>query len=98
MHFLTGRWKLTNGEWEALDSDTTATEQVLLQISIQDGDVEEVAVNDDWSLANLRDYLVIRFSLSRDFTLVINEKVVRKRQEQSFLCKDITFLGCVAIK
>lgn len=92
------RWKLTNGEWEALDSDTTSTEQVVLHISMQGGDVEDVAVNDDWSLANLRNYLVLRFSLSGDFSLVINGRVVRKRQEGSFLCKEIAFPGCVSIK
>ena len=59
MVFPYRRWKLTNGEWEPLDSDANSKEQVVLHISIQGGDVEDVAVNDDWSLASLRDYLIL---------------------------------------
>ena len=81
-----------------MDSDANSKEQVVLHISIQGEDVEDVTVNDDWSLASLRDYLILRFSLTGDFDLLINGKVLRKRQEKIFLCREITFPGCVAIK
>lgn len=45
------RWKLTRGEWDALDSDATSREQVELHVSMQDKEVQNVSVvNEDWSL------------------------------------------------
>ena len=92
------QWKLRNREWEALDSDTTSIEKVVLHISMQYGDIQDVVVNDHLSLASLCDYLLLRFSLSGNFSLVINGRVVHKRQEQSYLCREVAFLGYVAIK
>ena len=92
------RWKLTKGAWEALDSDTASTEQVELQICRQDDDVLDIAVNDDWSLLNLREYLALRFALRGEYAFAVDGKTVRKRKESSTLCKDLSFPRCLFVQ
>lgn len=92
------RWKLTRGEWDALDSDATSTEQVELHVSMQDKDVQNIAVNEDWSLANLREYLALRFGLKGDFSFVINGIAVRRRKERSLFCTEINFPYYINVK
>ena len=84
------RWKLTRGELEALDSDETSIEQVELHIFMQNKEGQIIAVNEDWSLANLRKYLALCFGLKGDFSFVINGISIRKRKERSILCKENT--------
>ena len=88
--FLYRRWKLTGGAWEALNSDTTYVEQVELHVCMQDKEEQTIAVNEDWSLSNLREYLALRLEVKADFSLVVNGLAVRRRKERNFFCKDIS--------
>ena len=97
MVFPYRRWKQTCGSWEALDSDVIAHDVLDLQIFLPEDIVQDVTINDDWHLANLREYLVLRFQLCREFSFVINDKHVRQRKEKVFFCKDIES-RCIFVK
>lgn len=92
------RWKLSAGQWDPLDSDLTDTKQVELHVCLQGDEFQDLAVNDDWSLANLREYLVLRLGLIGDYTFVVDDILVRKRKESSVLCREIHFPRCISIK
>ena len=65
------RWKRTHGEWEALDSDLQAREEVELHVEIHEGEEKTLVVNDDWTFANLKERLVMCFKLPGNFKFVI---------------------------
>lgn len=58
---------------------------------MQDDIVHDLAVNDNWSLTNLREYIGLRLGLKEDFNFVVDNIVVRKRKESSVLCSEIHF-------
>ena len=78
-------------EGEALDSEETSIEQVELHIFMQNKEEQIINVNEDWSLANLREYLALRFGLKGNFSFVINGISIHKRKERSIFCKENTF-------
>lgn len=92
------RWRRTSEGWDALDSDVVNSEQVELHVCEQGGDVQDVAVNDNWSLANLREYVGMRFGWKGDFIFVVDGIAMRKRKESSFLCREIHFPRCITIQ
>ena len=85
-------------KWEALDSNTIVGEQALLHVTIGDAEEHEVAIDGDWSLHNLREYMEMRYNLNNDFSLVINDILVYKRLEASTFCKSIEFPYCIYVK
>ena len=92
------RWKQSAGQWDPLDSDLTNTEQVELHVCMESDEVHDFVVNDNWSLANLREYLVLRIGLQGDYTFVVDNILVRKRKESSLLCREIHFPRCIFVK
>ena len=60
-------------------------------IYTQNKEEQIIAVNEGRSLANLHEYLALRFGLKGDFSFVINGISIRKRKERSIFCKEITF-------
>lgn len=84
--YPTRRWKRTHGEWEALDSDLQAREEVELHIEVHPGEEHTIVVNDDWNFANLRERLVMRFNLRGQFKFVIEGRPMRYRSENLTLC------------
>ena len=50
--------------------------------------IEIILVNDDWHLGNLRDYLVLQFSLETNFKFCKNDFIVRARREKLMFCKN----------
>ena len=61
-------------------------------------DVWDVVVNDDWNMANLREFLGLRLALTSDFSFVIDNSLLHKRKEGFYLCKSIPFPRCIHIK
>lgn len=91
-------WKRTGGEWDALDSDIISSEQVELHICLPSGEVQEVEVNESWSLADLREYVALHFGWKSEFTFLVDGVAIRKRKERFFLCREIHFPRCIYIK
>ena len=97
MVFPYRRWKQTCGLWEALDLDVVAHGVLDLQIFLPEDIVQDVKIKDNWHLANLCEYLVLRFELDRQFSYVINDKHVRQGKEKLVFCKDIES-RCIFVK
>lgn len=87
--YPTRRWKRTHGEWEALDSDLNAREAVELHIEVHPGEEHTVVVNDDWTFANLRERIVMRFNLRGEFKFLIDNRPMRHRTEKDTLCMSL---------
>lgn len=98
MVFPYRRWKLTRSVWEALDSDIVCREEIELQVCIQEGDVREFNVNDDWHLGNVREYLALHFGLKEEYSFVIENHLVRRRREKSMFCKDFTLPRYISLR
>ena len=64
---------------------------------MQGDEVHDFAVNKNWSLADLCEYLVLRISLTGNYTFVVDNNSVRKRAEKSVFCKGIQFPRCILI-
>ena len=96
--FAYRRWKQNASQWEPLDSDLTNTEQVELHVCMQGDEVQDLAVNDNWSLANLREYLLLRLGLKTDYNFVVDGISVWKHKESTILCREIHFPRCIYIK
>ena len=89
---------MTRSVWEALDSDIVCREEVELQVCIQEGDVREFNVNDDWHLGNVREYLALHFGLKEEYSFVIEHHLVRRRREKSMFCKDFTLPRYISLR
>ena len=89
MVFPYRRWKQTCGLWEALDSYVVSHGVFDLQIFLPEDIVQDITINNNWHLADLCKYLVLRFKLDRQFSYVINDKHVRECKEKLVFCKDI---------
>ena len=61
MVFPYKRLKQTCGLWEALHSNVIAHGVLDLQIFLPKDIVQDVKINKDWHLADLREYLVLHF-------------------------------------
>lgn len=80
------RWKRSRGEWEALDSDLYAREEVELHIEVLPGEEHTVVVNDDWNFAQLRERIVMSFNVRYQFKFVVSNRPMRHRSEKHTLC------------
>ena len=87
--YPTRRWKRSHGEWEALDSDLNAREEVELHIEVHPGEEHTIVVNDDWSFSHLRERIVMQFNLRVQFKFVIGNRVIRHRSEKHTLCTSL---------
>lgn len=56
-------------------------DQVDLHICIPSNEVHDVVVNGNWSLANLREYIALRFGQNGDFKFVVDGIPVCKGKE-----------------
>lgn len=93
------RWKWTNNDWEPLDSDAEAKEEVELQICLHaEIDPHSIYVNDDWHLGNLREYMVLQYAVQENFSFVVHGKLVRMRAENSTRCKDLQIPRIISIR
>ena len=88
MTFPYRRWKWSASEWQPLDLDNVNKEQITVQVSMHAGCVETILVNEDWHLGNLRDYLVLHFSLEANFKFCIDNFIVRAHREKLMFCKN----------
>lgn len=92
------RWKRSHGEWEDLDSDMHAMEEVELHVEIHPGEEHSLVVNDDWTFAHLRERLVMHFNLCSPFKFYINSRAMRQRVEKDTLCRSLDVPRCVSLK
>lgn len=92
------RWKYTNGEWQPLDSDVMPNAQVDLHLKLTEDEQHDIIVNADWSMANFREYIALRFGLRTEYFFVINGLILRKRRESSLLCIRIDHPRCISVQ
>ena len=71
---------------------------VELQVCIQEGDVREFNINDDWHLGNVREYLALYFGLKEEYSFVIENHLVHRRREKSMFCKDFTLPRYISLR
>ena len=76
MVFSYRRWKQTRGVWEALDSDVSVQEAIELQIFLSDNVVHDNAINNNWNLGHLCEYLNLRYTLPNAYHFVVNGKII----------------------